>query len=137
MRKVRQLLGFATQDVLRDSVSLCCALHDQRSEAGEVRCGNLIGVTDERVEIGKLPQAENGGQKRSRSLFVDSKEHIPQGLMADSAAGSLIGQRRAPSTGSGQIARGSASGDVRARAGHHEDTGPAEESSIERNFHIA
>src|ERR1700733_605019 len=58
--EVCQLFCFTAKDVLRYGVSLRGALHHCGSEAGEVRRGNLVGVTDERVEIGELPQVEDG-----------------------------------------------------------------------------
>jgi hypothetical protein len=58
--EVCQIFCFAAKDVLRDGVSLFRAPHHQRSEASEVWRGDLVGVTDERVEVWKLPKVENG-----------------------------------------------------------------------------
>src|ERR1700679_758251 len=54
-REVGKLLCFAAQDVPGYGVSLRGTLHHRWGEAGEVGRGNLVGVTDEGVEAGKLP----------------------------------------------------------------------------------
>ena len=94
--QVCQIFCLAVKDVLRNGISLCGALHHQGSEAGEIRCGDLIGETDERVEIGELPEIEDRGQKSSGAIFIDREEDVAQGLMADSVAGALVGQRGTP-----------------------------------------
>ena len=55
MREVCQVFRFAAKDVLRYGVSLGRTLDHERREAGEVRCWDLVGVADERVEVGELP----------------------------------------------------------------------------------
>ena len=49
---MRQIFGFAPEDVLRYSVSRSSAAHYEGSKEAEVRRRNLIGVTDERLDSG-------------------------------------------------------------------------------------
>jgi len=59
--EVGQLFAFVAEDGLRYGVSVLRAGEDEGGETGDVGGGSGVGVLDEAVDGGEVPEFEDGG----------------------------------------------------------------------------
>ena len=61
MDEVGQLFAFVAEDGLGYGVSVLCGGEDEGGQAGDVGGGGGVGVLDEAVDGGEVPEFEDGG----------------------------------------------------------------------------
>jgi hypothetical protein len=139
-----QLLTFVLEDALGDEVAFLGALEDEGGETGDVGGGGGVGVLDEVVEGGEVPEVEDGGEEGgggggefAASGLVDGAEDGTEGRGADAMAGALVGERGPPAAGGGDGGGVRAARDVGAGAGDDDDAGLAGEGGVEGDLYVA
>ena len=132
-----EILALATEDFGGNDVTLVGAAENDFGEAGEVGCGASVGVLDEVIERGKLPELHDGVEESGGELFIAGEECGAEAFATDLVAGALVGELGSPAAGGDERAVGHATGDVGAGAGHDEHAGAALKGCVQRDFYIA